>query len=243
MIKLPCQRTFEVAISLAVVSSAVWLNSEANAYPVSFQGGITIDFGIITNPPLGNVGLQTITVDDTVDLPLTQEEILLSLADGDSSIPIEPLLAGFFPQELEVNGQSVILNDIDITTFVGTGIASSDEGFLTNFNFEYINSDPVLEVPVVELTGFNSNLSQCVNIKCQYNVASSNLTALFDATLITSETTTDLFATNTDFTISLTDALVTASLSATAVPESTAWFVLPVVFGGVVLSKFLFNEH
>jgi hypothetical protein len=232
MMKLPYKRTFEIVMSLAVVSSAVCLNSEANAYPVSFQGGITIDFGTILTPPLGNVGEQTITIDDTIDLPFTREEILLSLSDGDSSIPIEFLLAGFLPQELEVNSQSVRLNSIDISTFTGSGSASSVGGLLTDFDFEYIASDPVLGVSVVELTNFDPNLSQCVDIQCQYEVTSSTLTATFDATLINS-------VTNTNFNISLIDAPVTASLSAAAVPESTAWFVLPIVFGSVILSSFL----
>ena len=241
MIKLDHKKTVEILISMAAISATFWLDYHANAYTVSFQGGITIDFGVVSVPPTINIGQQTITIDDTIDLPFTREQLLLSLADGDSSIPIESLLSGFFPQKLEVDSQLIRLNNIDISTFTGSGSASSNLGFLSPFNFEYIPLDPVLGVPTVELKGFNPNFSQCVDIKCQYEVTSSSLTASFDATLINAVPTTDLFIANTDFTINLSNAPATASLSAATVPESTSWFVLPIILGGFTLHQFFYK--
>lgn len=245
MIKVSKTKMLKVMMSLMAVSSAFWLNSEVSAYTVSFEGGITIDFGTVTIPPSLdlNVGQQTITLDGAIDLPFTREQILFSLADGDSSIPIDPLFSRLFPQELDINGQPIQLNDIDITTFTGLGSVSSADGFLTNFNFEYIASDPVLMIPVVEITEFNPSLSQCVDIKCQYAIPTAILTASFDATLINSITTADFSVANINFPIDVTDAPVTASVSAAAVPESSAWFVVPLIFGGVVLQKWLCKDN
>jgi hypothetical protein len=163
--------------SLAIATITLTAASAISATPVSafslvVDGSLTIDFS-------GLLGTQTLsTSNKKIDIPFTTDEILNSLSDGDSSIPIVPLFDTFLPQEIAVG---VTVNSVTIETFSGSANFSSITGKSGTFDFEYAEVDPVLNEPVIEVKNFSNDLNDCVFNTCTFS-SDPNQNALLSAT-------------------------------------------------------------
>jgi hypothetical protein len=222
---------------LTAMTSLLCVSSAVNALTVNFQGNLNIDFS--SDPTFGStIGVQTLTINDTITLPFTAEELANSLGDGDSTVPISFLLSSLFPQE--VIPDALVINGVNITEFSGTVSAYSDTEFLTNFDFMFGN---IMGEPTLDLSNFNANLSQCVFIACRYTITGGNatLTASFDASLLQSlapfSSLSSPSITETPIILTVNNAAVTSELSTQSVPESLSWFVVPTVLGGMAVLK------
>ncbi len=220
------KKTIGCLAGFSLVCTSVLSLSPASAYSVNFNGSVTIDFS--SDPNFGALmGTRTLTINKLLEVPYAQDALLLSLADGDTSLPASLLLNNFFPQTV-IPG--LTFNSIAIASFSGSGSAVSASGDTTNFNFHFNPTDPVLGIPVVEVTDFNQNLSQCVTSSCHFtSLAPGTLSAAFGITYL-----------GIPAIVNITSASTAFALQTTPIPEPSTLVGLLLMIG---LSAFDFKRH